>query len=62
MKFRVTNDDADPIEWESFELHRERVVKPGETITVNIPALSAGTYKFFDDFHKSTPGGLIIVK
>ncbi len=62
FKIRVTNGDAEAIEWESFELHRERVVQPGETITVFMPSLSPGTYKFFDDFHRGTPEGAIVVK
>jgi hypothetical protein len=59
---RVTNNDAKTIEFESFELHRERVVQPGETITVLMPALAAGRYEFFDDFHADTPHGAIVAK
>ncbi len=62
FKLRVTNADPAAIEFESFELHRERVVQPGETITVYMPALAPGTYKFFDDFHRDTPEGVIIAK
>ena len=62
FKLLVTNSDSDAIEFESFELHRERVVKPGETITVFMPSLSPGTYKFFDDFHGSTPNGVIVAR
>ena len=62
FKLLVTNSDPDAIEFESFELHRERVVKPGETITVFMPSLSPGTYQFFDDFHNSTPNGVIVAK
>jgi hypothetical protein len=62
FKLLVTNSDPDAIEFESFELHRERVVRPGETITVFMPSLSPGTYKFFDDFHSSTPNGVIVAK
>jgi len=62
FKVLVTNSDPDAIEFESFELHRERVVKPGETITVFMPSLSPGTYKFFDDFHSGTPNGVIVAK
>jgi hypothetical protein len=62
FKIRVTNGDAAAIEFESFELHRERVVQPGETVTVYVPSLSPGTYKFFDDFHSDTPEGAIVVK
>jgi hypothetical protein len=62
FKVRVTNVDKAAIEFESFELHRERVVQPGETITVYIPALAAGSYKFFDDFHRDTPEGTMVAK
>ena len=62
FKVRITNADAAAIEFESFELHRERVVQPGETITVYMPALAPGTYKFFDDFHRDTPEGVIVAK
>ena len=62
FKVRVTNADSAAIEFESFELHRERVVQPGETITVYMPALAPGTYKFFDDFHRDTPEGVIVAK
>ena len=59
---RVTSAEKTAIEFESFELHRERVVLPGETITVLIPALAPGSYTFFDDFHRDTPEGAIVVK
>jgi hypothetical protein len=62
FKLRVTNADQAAIEFESFELHRERVVQPGETITVYMPALAPGTYKFVDDFHRDTPEGVIVAK
>src|ERR1700690_57861 len=38
FKLRVSNADKAAIEFESFELHRERVVQPDESITVYIPA------------------------
>src|SRR5271167_345612 len=50
VKLRVTNSGDAAVEFESFELHRERVVQPGQTITVYLPALPRGTYPFFDDF------------
>ncbi|MBF6567665.1 MAG: cupredoxin domain-containing protein [Candidatus Binataceae bacterium] len=62
FKMRVINAGKSAIEFESFELHRERVVQPGEAITVYMPALNAGTYKFFDDFHRSTAQGSIVAK
>jgi heme/copper-type cytochrome/quinol oxidase subunit 2 len=62
FKLQVTNKDKDTIEFESFELHRERAVQPGETITVYMPSLSPGTYEFVDDFHSGTPKGAIVAK
>ena len=59
-KLKVTNAGDAAVEFESFELHRERVVQPGQTITVYIPALAPGTYPFFDDFsHGATTGEII---
>lgn len=60
FKVKVTNQSDAAIEFESFELHRERVVPPGETITVHMPSLAPGNYQFFDDFHHGVPKGLIV--
>ena len=60
IKLLVTNTGGAPIEFESFELHRERVVQPGQTITVLLPELLPGTYPFFDDFSHGTVKGEIV--
>jgi heme/copper-type cytochrome/quinol oxidase subunit 2 len=60
VKLQVTNAGADAVEFESFELHRERVVQPGQTITVYIPALAPGVYPFFDDFSHGAVKGEIV--
>lgn len=60
VKLQVTNTGDAAVEFESFELHRERVVQPGQTITVYLPALPAGTYPFFDDFSHGTVKGEIV--
>ena len=62
IKLRVVNSGATPIEFESFELNRERVVPPGQTVSVFIPSLSPGTYHFFDDFHHETGEGTLIAR
>jgi len=59
VKLTVTNKGASAIEFESFELNRERVVQPGQTITVNLPRLDPGQYHFFDDFHHEVAQGTI---
>ena len=60
VKLQLTNAGDNAIEFESFELHRERVVQPGQTITVFLPPLSPGSYPFFDDFsHGSVKGEIV---
>lgn len=62
LTIQVENASDETIEFESFKLHREKVVAPGATIIVRLPALSAGTYDFYDDFHQDVPEGAIVAK
>jgi plastocyanin len=62
VKLTIANQDAEAAEFESFELHREKVVAANDTITVFVGPLDAGTYPFFDDFHRDTTTGTIIAK
>jgi hypothetical protein len=63
-KFRimVKNNDDTADEFESVDLNREKLVAPGQTITVFLGPLSPGTYKFFGDFHQDTAQGVIVAK
>ena len=62
FRIKVFNVSKEAIEFESFRLNREKVVGPGETATIFIPALKPGRYDFYDDFHQDVPQGTIIVK
>ena len=62
VTLRITNASKEAIEFESFKLNREKVVGPGETIIVRLPALRPGSYDFYDDFHQDVPAGSMIVK
>jgi hypothetical protein len=62
FQLRVVNGKAEAVEFESFELNRERVVQPGQEIVVYLPALAPGTYRFFDDFHKDAGEGRITAR
>lgn len=62
LVIKVVNASSETIEFESFKLNREKAVSPGETISVHLPALSPGTYDFYDDFHQDVPEGTIIAK
>ncbi|MGH7001836.1 MAG: cupredoxin domain-containing protein [Stellaceae bacterium] len=58
----VINSSSETIEFESFKLNREKAISPGETMIVHLPALSAGSYDFYDDFHQDVPEGSIVAK
>jgi plastocyanin len=58
----VKNLDVTPEEFESIELHREKVVSGGGEITVYIGPLKPGRYEFFGDFNPNTARGHIIAK
>lgn len=60
FKVLVTNRNTTPSEFESTDFNREKIVLPNSTITVFIGPLKPGAYKFFDDFHRTTTGTLIV--
>ena len=64
VKFRVMvkNNDDTADEFESVDLNREKLVPPGQTITVFLGPLSPGQYKFFGDFHQDTAQGVMVAK
>ncbi len=62
FKVRVTNEDRTPSEFESSDFNREKIVTPGNTVTVFVGPLDKGQYKFFDDFHQDTARGVLIVE
>jgi plastocyanin len=60
VRIEITNQTPVAIEFESFELNRERVVQPGQTAAVYVSGLAAGRYAFFDDFHQERKGALVV--
>jgi hypothetical protein len=62
LTIRVINASNETIEFESFKLNREKAIPPGESTIVRLPALSAGDYDFYDDFHQDVPQGSIVAK
>jgi Cupredoxin-like domain len=60
VKLIVRNENPVPSEFESSQFHREKVVNPGQEITVFVGPLDPGSYEFFDDFHPQTRGHLIV--
>jgi len=62
VRLLVINDGAEAEEFESYELNREKIVRPGGRITVFLPPLKPGEYPFFGEFHPETAQGKIVVK
>jgi plastocyanin len=60
VKLVVRNGNSGAAEFESTQFHREKVVAPGQTITVFVGPLAPGVYEFFDDFHPQTRGHLVV--
>lgn len=59
FKLVVENNDPTPMEFESYELDREKVIVGNSTATLYLGPIDAGKYQFFDDFHRSTTTGVI---
>lgn len=61
VKIVVTNEDVSPAEFESNDFNQEKVIPGGTSLPVYVGPLSAGTYKFFNDFHPQSTGRLVVV-
>lgn len=60
VELLVRNENTTPSEFESTELHREKIVTSGQQISVFVGPLAPGRYTFFDDFHPQTRGQLVV--
>lgn len=62
IRIRVDNQDPTPEEFESHELHREKIIGGKSQAVIFLGPLKPGTYKYFGEFHQETAQGLIIAK
>src|SRR6185312_3996826 len=60
--FEIENEGSDPVEFESTELHLEKVLAGGAKSYLVINGLKPGTYLFFDDFHPNTGKVHVVVR
>lgn len=58
----ITNADATVEEFESPALNREKLIPPGQTITLFLRPLKPGVYEFFGEFNPKTATGRLIVE
>lgn len=62
IRLTIVNRDAAAEEFESYELHREKLIPGNSSGTVFIGPLQPGRYPFFGDFHPNTTTGVIIAE
>ncbi|MCO6505334.1 MAG: cupredoxin domain-containing protein [Snodgrassella sp.] len=62
IRIKVSNIGKGPVEFESTQLIKEKVLAPGASSVIVIAPKKPGNYIFFDDFHLNKPKGQLIVK
>ena len=62
FKLEIHNTGTTPVEFESLELRKEKVLGPQVKSFMVIRRLPPGEYKFFDDFHPDSPRAVLISK
>ena len=61
IRLIIQNEDDTVEEFESHDLHREKIVMPHDSINIILAPLKPGKYEFFGDFHQDSAQGSIIV-
>jgi plastocyanin len=62
VKLVIENQDAKTEEFESRDMHVEKLVKGGKSITVFVGPLKPGSYHFFGERHEDTALGTLTAK
>jgi plastocyanin len=60
IEIHVTNLNTIPSEFESSDLHFEKIVPVGKEAVIRVRPQQPGRYNFFDDFHRETQGMLVV--
>ena len=62
IRLTIVNQDPAAEEFESYELHREKLIPGNSSGSVYIGPLEPGRYPFFGDFHPQTTTGVIVAE
>lgn len=62
FKIELINKGKTPIEFESTQLKKEKVVAPDSQTFIVFRTLDPGQYEFFDDFHLDAPHAVLVAK
>ena len=58
----IENQDPTAEEFESHDLHREKVIAGNRTAKIPVGPLKPGSYKFFGEFNQDTAQGVLIAE
>ncbi len=58
----IENQDPTAEEFESHDLHREKVIAGNRTAKIPVGPLKPGSYKFFGEFNQATAQGVLIAE
>lgn len=61
FKLVLINESKEPVEFESLQLRKEKVLGPGVKSFVVLNISRPGEYPFFDDFHQDAKGVLVVL-
>lgn len=62
FRLQLNNTGSTPAEFESNELHKEKVLAPNSSSVLVFHSLDPGQYPFFDDFHPDAPKAVLVAK
>lgn len=62
ISLTVINSDPTSEEFESDDLHVEKMIRAGKQATFGIGPLAAGSYSFIGEHHRDTANGAIVAK
>lgn len=60
IEIQVKNLNPIVSEFESADLHFEKIIPAGSQAVVYVRPLQSGRYNFYDDFHHATQGYLVV--
>ncbi len=62
FRLEIKNENDTPAEFESVELHKEKVLAPHSETVMVIRTLDPGEYDFFDDFRPGSAPAVLVAK
>lgn len=60
VAIEVHNRTDRPMEFESYDLNREKLVPGGSLVRLWVGPLDSGRYQFFDDFNPELTGTIVV--